>query len=41
MIKQMETTCYENMCDYKPDTDYDYFIFSITFLMAIAFIANI
>ena len=27
MIKQIETTCYNELCDYKADTDYDYFIF--------------
>ena len=41
MIKRMETTCYNELCDYKADTGYDYFILSITILMAIAFIANI
>jgi hypothetical protein len=43
MIKMTENTCYDYLCNRKPDNDndYDYFILSITFLMGIAFIANI
>lgn len=44
MIKKMvETTCYDYLCDRKPDSDdgYDYFILSISFLLGIAFICKI
>lgn len=41
MIKQMEITCYDNICDYTPDTDYDYFILHILTLIIILYICNI
>jgi hypothetical protein len=35
-------TCYNEICDYYKDPDtYDYFILSISTLLAIAFICNI
>ena len=41
MIKQMEITCYNELCNYKPDNDYDYFILIILFLIGTIFICNI
>lgn len=38
MIKKMETTCYNELCDYKQDADYDYFILSVLFLIGTLFI---
>lgn len=31
-------TCYNKLCDYKPDTDYDYALLSILFIIAVWFI---
>ena len=33
-----EITCNEKLCDYKPDTDYDYALLSILFIVAVWFI---
>lgn len=37
----IESTCYNDICDYKPDTDYDYFILSVLFIIGTLFIVNI
>ena len=37
MINHTETTCYADICDYNPDTDYDYFILNVLFFFWVIF----